>query len=156
MSIVVRPSLVLALAAAVLPACARAPQPDAQATAPSTPSASASAPAASASAEPPAPATTAAAPAPAPEPEAPLEGLDFAAEARTLYRIAACGPAGDIPARFDAAVVAKHCADLEKAYDEYKKTWVDVAKPFLAQLRPKDLPTVVVYPFGGGDLTTAL
>jgi hypothetical protein len=31
-----------------------------------------------------------------------------------------------------------------------------VAKPFLAALRPKDLPRVVVYPFGGGDLVSAL
>ena len=60
-----------------------------------------------------------------------------------------------MPSRFDAAVVSRHCAELGHAYDEYKRTWVDVAKPFLAALRPKDLPGAVVYPFGGGDLVTA-
>jgi len=56
----------------------------------------------------------------------------------------------------DAAVVARHCEELARAYDDYKKAWVDVAKPFLASLQPKDLPHVVVYPFGGGDLVSAL
>ena len=61
-----------------------------------------------------------------------------------------------MPARFDAAVVTRHCDELGRAYDDYRKGWVDVAKPFLAALRPKDLPRVVVYPFGGGDLVSAL
>jgi hypothetical protein len=78
------------------------------------------------------------------------------AQARTVFRIAACGPSGDVPARFDASVVARHCDELGRAYDEYRHGWVDVAKPFIASLRPKDLPRVVVYPFGGGDLTSAL
>jgi hypothetical protein len=88
--------------------------------------------------------------------EAPLEGHDFIEEARALFRVAACGPSGDVPARFDREVVAHHCADLEHAYEAYRKDWVEVAEPFLASLRPKDLPSVVVYPFGGGDLTSAL
>ena len=86
----------------------------------------------------------------------PLDGRDFLAEAQVLFRVAACGNSGEIPARFDAAVVAHHCDELARAYAEYRKTWVDVAMPFLAALRPKDLPRVVVYPFGGGDLVTAL
>lgn len=89
-------------------------------------------------------------------PDAPLAGLDFVAQARTVFRVATCGPAGEAPARFDAAVVTKHCDELGHAYDEYRRGWVDVAKPFIAALRPKDLPRVVVYPFGGGDLASAL
>jgi hypothetical protein len=85
----------------------------------------------------------------------PLEGEDFLPEARAIFRVAACGPTGDLPARFDAAVVARHCDELDRAYQDYKKSWVDVAEPFLASLRPKDLPNVVVYPFGGGDLVSA-
>jgi hypothetical protein len=73
-----------------------------------------------------------------------------------MFRVAACGSAGDIPARFDASVVAHHCDELGRAYQDYKKSWIDVAEPFLASLRPKDLPRVVVYPFGGGDLVSAL
>ncbi len=85
----------------------------------------------------------------------PLEGADFIAQARDLFQTAACGP-GEPPSRFDAGVVQRHCDDLRRAYAEYRKTWVDVAEPFLAALRPKDLPDAVVYPFGGGDLTSAL
>ena len=80
-----------------------------------------------------APASTVAAAAP----EAPLEGLDFIEQAQVLFRVAACGPTGEVPSRFDAAVVEKHCAELGRAYDEYKKGWVDVAKPFIATLRPE-------------------
>jgi hypothetical protein len=145
---------------ALASACARAPAPDAVAS-----SSSSSAPSIAA-APPSAPAADSAAPAPsavpsssaaaAPVPEAPLEGLDFVDEARALFRVAACGPSGDVPSGFDAAVVGRHCSELQRAYDEYKRSWVDVAKPFLAALRPKDLPGTVVYPFGGGDLVTAL
>jgi hypothetical protein len=87
--------------------------------------------------------------------DAPLEGADFIAQARDLFQVAACG-AGEPPSRFAPAVVQRHCDDLRRAYAEYRKTWVDVAEPFIASLRPSDLPTAVVYPFGGGDLTSAL
>jgi hypothetical protein len=90
------------------------------------------------------------------EPPPPGEGRDFIDEARTLFRIGACGSDGDVPARFDAAAVTRHCDALGRAYREYQKTWVDLAKPAIAALRPKDLPSVVVYPFGGGDLASAL
>ena len=88
--------------------------------------------------------------------EPPLEGKEFIDEARLLFRVAACGPDGDVPSRFDAAAVARHCDALGRAYRDYQKTWVDLAKPYIAALRPKDLPNVVVYPFGGGDLASAL
>jgi hypothetical protein len=88
--------------------------------------------------------------------EAQLPGKDFIAQARTLFRIAACGPNGDVPSRFDEAVVIRHCDELSHAYADYQKTWIDVARPFIASLRPKDLPRVAVYPFGGGDLVSAL
>ena len=152
----------LSLALVVLAStCARPPGPDAVATssatgssapipssAPSTAAPSASAPPATLDAS--AGATAPAAPDPA------VDGIDFVAQARVLFRVAACGPTGEVPARFDAAIVERHCTELGHATDEYKKSWVDVAKPFLATLRPKDLPDVVVYPFGGGDLVSAL
>ncbi len=143
---------------ALATACARAPAPEAVASssssAPPAPSAAPLAPTLDAmapvlDAAPGSTAATAVA-------EAPLEGLDFIDEARILFRLAACGPTGEVPSRFDAAVVDKHCTDLGRAYDEYRKGWVDVAKPFLASLRPANLPGTVVYPFGGGDLVTAL
>jgi hypothetical protein len=91
-----------------------------------------------------------------PAADPPLEGADFVAQAKVLFRVAACGASGDVPARFDASVVAKHCEELARAYADYRKSWVDVAEPFIAALRPKQLPGVVVYPFGGGDLVSAL
>ncbi len=91
-----------------------------------------------------------------PAPEPPLAGEDFVAQARTLFRVAACGPVGDVPSRFDAAVVTAHCDELRHAYDDYTRGWVDIAQPFIAALRPSSLPRVAVYPFGGGDLAGAL
>jgi hypothetical protein len=101
------------------------------------------------------------APPPAPPvPPAPAErlpeGKDFIAEARTLFGVAACGPGDGMPARFDAATVRAHCDELARAYADYRRAWVDLARPFIASLRPADLPRAVVYPFGGGDLTSAL
>jgi hypothetical protein len=139
-------------------ACARAP--DGPAPTPSMPAPSlASAPAPAPVPLPP-PAPTAPTPevasAAPPAPDVPLAGLEFLPQARTIFRVAACGAAGDVPARLDAAVVSRHCDELGRAYDDYRRGWVDVAKPFLAALRPKDLPRVAVYPFGGGDLVSAL
>jgi hypothetical protein len=99
-----------------------------------------------------APSTAASAPLPARV----ADGEDFVSEARVLYRVGACGPSGEMPSRFDAAVVARHCDDLSRAYAEYRKSWVEVAMPFLAALRPKEVSKTIVYPFGGGDLVSAL
>jgi hypothetical protein len=143
--------------------CARAPAPEGSAGLPS-PSVSLSpvaTVAGSGSAAPLADPVASAQPQPSassssPAPDVPLDGVNFADQARTVFRVAACGSSGDVPARFDAAVVTRHCDELSKAYADYRKGWVDVAEPFIAALRPKDLPGVVVYPFGGGDLVSAL
>ncbi|HEY8038332.1 MAG TPA: hypothetical protein VIF15_01000 [Polyangiaceae bacterium] len=151
----------LAFGMVVTAACARAASPEVSpsgsgsATASATGSATATATAAATatgSATPPATASATA----AATPEPPLEGADFLPEAKLIYRVAACGAGGEVPARFDAAVVTRHCDELGHAYDEYRRGWVDVARPFLAALRPRDLPRVAVYPFGGGDLVSAL
>ncbi len=150
------------VALALASACARAPGPDAVATSSATASPSSAATPPSATAAPSAmasaydgPVASASATAPA-APEPAVDGVDFLEQARVLFRVAACGPSGDVPARFDPAIVERHCAELGRATDEYRKSWVDVAKPFVAALRPKDLPGTVVYPFGGGDLVSAL
>jgi hypothetical protein len=141
--------------------CARAPDAS-QASSVPGPTLASAGPAAPAVPPPPA---TASAPVPEvaaaapPAPDPPLAGVDFLPQARVIFRVAACGHSSsesDLPARFDASVVAHHCDDLGRAYEEYRHGWVDVAKPFFAALRPKDLPRVVVYPFGGGDLVSAL
>jgi hypothetical protein len=93
---------------------------------------------------------------PAAPPEV-LAGADFSAQAKTLFRIAACGATNQpVPAPFDAAMVDAHCKALGAMIAEYKTSWVDVAMPFIAKIEPKGLPKTVVYPFGGGDLLGAL
>jgi hypothetical protein len=87
---------------------------------------------------------------------APSKGTDFADEVRTLYRVAACGGDDAIPERFTARTIDLHCKEMAEVYKSYKKAWADQAEKFIADLRPKDIPKTVVYPFGGGDLTSAL
>jgi hypothetical protein len=102
------------------------------------------------------PGATADAGAPA-APEEPLAGTLFTKEIQAAFRVAAC--AGDdsfIPAGIDKKMVDAHCTTLKSGYEEYRREWIDVAGPFLAKLRPANLPKQVVYPFGGGDLVTAL
>jgi hypothetical protein len=99
----------------------------------------------------------AAPPAEPPPDKAPLAGADFLPQALAIYRVAACGR-DDAPApeRFDAKMVDAHCVDLKTKYDEYRTQWMSVAMPYIAALLPKGLPPEIVYPFGGGDLMTAL
>ena len=84
------------------------------------------------------------------------DAADFIADAKLYYRVVACGGTDPVPANLDAAVVDKHCADMAKRYDEFNKTYATPAAAFFAPLRPAGLPTTVVYPFGGGDLASAL
>jgi hypothetical protein len=82
--------------------------------------------------------------------------IDFAPEVRDMFRVAACGGDDPTPERFAARVVDAHCKELRAVYAAYRKEWADQAQQFIAQLRPSDLPTTVIYPFGGGDLSSAL
>lgn len=83
-------------------------------------------------------------------------GGDFAHQARTLYRTAACGTSGELPRDVPPQAVAAHCRRLAQDYAAYRAKWLDEAVPYLARLVPADVPRTVVYPFGGGDLVTAL
>jgi hypothetical protein len=102
---------------------------------------------------PPPPPSTVATPAPTP---VPLEGQDFTSDVRLLYRIAACAGDDPLPEGIDAAVVKTHCDWMQPKIEAYRKLYVGVAQPYLAKLRPEGLPKEVVYPFGGGDLISAL
>lgn len=96
----------------------------------------------------------------APPPVAADDGADFTAEAKLLYRVAACGGDAPLPAAPDAERVAKivehHCARLRKQADEYRERYFVGGRAFFDELVPDDVPRVVVYPFGGGDLVSAL
>jgi hypothetical protein len=96
--------------------------------------------------QPPAPAPAAAAAADAP--------VDFSEAAKALYRLVAC--TGDaLPPGLDAKTVAGYCARQGRAIEAARKHAAE-AGAFLGKLEPAGLPTTVVYPFGGGDLLTAL
>jgi hypothetical protein len=90
-------------------------------------------------------------------PESALEGALFASQVRAAFRVAACG-GGDalIPGNIEKKLVDAHCEKLLPAFAEYKREWLDVAGPFIAKLRPQSAPRTLVYPFGGGDLVSAL
>ncbi|HVK87071.1 MAG TPA: hypothetical protein VM513_23285 [Kofleriaceae bacterium] len=81
---------------------------------------------------------------------------DFVADARLFHRVVACGPVDPFPPSIDAATVDKHCAEMTKRYESFRARYLTPAGAFFAKLRPAGLPTTVVYPFGGGDLASAL
>jgi hypothetical protein len=84
---------------------------------------------------------------------------DFIEEARLLYQVVACGegPAHAMIAQpSDAGIVAAHCRLQRQRVEQFRTRYVSRAQPFLARWRPADLPAHVVYPFGGGDLVSAL
>jgi hypothetical protein len=80
---------------------------------------------------------------------------DFTPTARILLAVGACG-AGEVPAQFNKDQIKQHCEIVDKTQAEYKKSWVDTAKPWFATHVPAKVPKKVVYPFAGGDLSTAL
>lgn len=84
------------------------------------------------------------------------EAADYIADARLFHRIVACGPGDPFPPTIDAATVDKHCAEMAKRYESFRAKYLTPAGEFFAKLRPTGLPTTVVYPFGGGDLASAL
>jgi hypothetical protein len=91
------------------------------------------------------------------QPDESLAGAQYPKQIKAAFRVAGCG--GDdslIPAQIDKKLVELHCGMLTSGYAEYKREWLDVAGPFIAKIRPANVPTTLVYPFGGGDLVSAL
>ncbi len=80
---------------------------------------------------------------------------DFIDEAKVLLVVGACAD-GTPPEKIKAQIVTAHCKKVRAAQDEYKKSWIAVAKAFFATNVPPGIPKTVVYPFAGGDLSTAL
>lgn len=93
--------------------------------------------------------------APAAPASASQDGQDFTREVRLLYRMVACAGSEEIPAELSAAVEA-HCKSLRPLIAAYREKYVGGAQPFLESLQPRGLAATVVYPFGGGDLLSAL
>jgi hypothetical protein len=85
-------------------------------------------------------------------------GVDFAADAKLLYQVAACGESAGAPPiepKF-AKIVAHHCAVIHEHMDKFKDTYFDKGRAWFDAVVPKDAPKTIVYPFGGGDLISAL
>lgn len=83
-------------------------------------------------------------------------GTDFGAQAKLLYRTGACGTDDALPANIPAKTVTAHCKEMRELYVSYRRAWADKAGAFIKELVPATAPKTVVYPFGGGDLTSAL
>lgn len=83
-------------------------------------------------------------------------GHDFVNDARVFQRVVACGGDGTIPRGFDHEVIREHCKLLRPQIEAFRRRYVHRAKPFFDKWRPSKLPASVVYPFGGGDLVSAL
>ncbi|OGT34493.1 MAG: hypothetical protein A2W28_00005 [Gammaproteobacteria bacterium RBG_16_51_14] len=81
---------------------------------------------------------------------------DFIKEARLLFRIAACAGMEPVPERISTEIINQHCAELEPAMKKYAGEYVDSMKTLLAGYLSAKLLTTVIYPFGGGDLLSAL
>ncbi len=84
------------------------------------------------------------------------DGTDYGPQVRAMFRVAACGGDDAIPDKFPQKTIDAHCKEMKEVYASYKRAWADQAEAFIAKLRPADLTTTVVYPFGGGDLSSAL
>jgi hypothetical protein len=81
----------------------------------------------------------------------PAELID---EAKELLVVGGC--ADGTPAKVKPEVVTAHCKEVRKIQDDYKKSWIAKANPFFVEKLPKSAPKTVVYPFAGGDLSSAL
>jgi hypothetical protein len=143
-----------------------AKEPSSPQTPPSTVPAGAAAPARTADPQPPGAAVTDVKPTqiqpdnkadakPAPGAEPPPGGHDFTSDGKVLLAVGACAEIA-APETFDAKVLATHCDVVKKAQLDYLTKWVSPARGFFAEKVPRDIPRKVVYPFAGGDLSTAL
>ena len=83
------------------------------------------------------------------------EPVDFIDDARLLYRIAACGGDTAVDAKL-AKVVDHHCKWVGDKLAKFRAEYFVKNRDWFAGVVPKDAPKTVVYPFGGGDLLSAL
>jgi hypothetical protein len=84
------------------------------------------------------------------------DAVDYIKDARLYYRVVACAGSEPVPASLDAPTVTKHCEEMSKRFARFTEKYVTPAQTFFAGVRPAGLPQTVVYPFGGGDLVSAL
>jgi len=83
------------------------------------------------------------------------KGVDFIDDAKLLYRIAACGGTDAVDDKL-TKIVEKHCKAITEKLDKFKAEYFTKNREWFTTVVPKDVPKTVVYPFGGGDLISAL
>jgi hypothetical protein len=87
--------------------------------------------------------------------QAHAQPVEFLDDAKALYRIAACG--GDEPVQPELQkIVEHHCKLIKDHMDKFRAVYFDKGRPWFDAVVPKEAPKTVVYPFGGGDLLSAL
>ncbi|MBL0214858.1 MAG: hypothetical protein IPQ07_13365 [Myxococcales bacterium] len=80
---------------------------------------------------------------------------EFIEEAKALLVVGACAE-GTPPATVKPAVLEAHCKKVHASQEDYKTNWLAKASEFFKANVPAGIPKIVVYPFAGGDLSTAL
>jgi len=83
-------------------------------------------------------------------------GTDFLSDARLLMHLAACIGDAQLPSEWPTSLLQGHCTALRDLVERYRKHWLERTRSHLVKVVPADVPKRVVYPFGGGDLFTAL
>ncbi|HEY4242334.1 MAG TPA: hypothetical protein VGM88_21095 [Kofleriaceae bacterium] len=81
---------------------------------------------------------------------------EFLPDAKLLYQVAACGPSSDPLDPKIEKIVARHCKSIQPRLAEFRAQYFEKGRPWFDAVVPKDAPHTVVYPFGGGDLLSAL
>lgn len=84
------------------------------------------------------------------------QGKDFIEDAKLFVRVVACTGDAPLPPNIPADDVEAHCTIYRRWMKQYERIYAQSAKEFLRKIVPSDLPTTVVYPFGGGDVISAL
>ncbi|HWU88062.1 MAG TPA: hypothetical protein VN253_12335 [Kofleriaceae bacterium] len=84
------------------------------------------------------------------------DAVDYIKDAKLYYRAVACMGSDPLPPALDAPTIAKHCEEMTKRYARFTEKYVTLAQAFFAGVRPATIPATVIYPFGGGDLVSAL
>ncbi|MEJ7600139.1 MAG: hypothetical protein WKG01_19680 [Kofleriaceae bacterium] len=79
--------------------------------------------------------------------------VDFIDDARQLLVVGACAE-GTAPVA--PKIYAAHCKAVTAAQHSYRDNWIAPAREFFAAHVPATIPTQVVYPFAGGDLSSVL
>src|SRR5690349_6850462 len=95
------------------------------------------------------------------------DGVDFIGDAKLLYRVAACAnldqPLPEELTKGDekktaalGKIMQRHCKYITEQIAKFQAQYFQKGRTWFDEVVPKDAPTTVVYPFGGGDLISAL